>query len=59
MSEETRKRLNQARTKIIVAACAYFPTDETTEPCRLGFLKEAVEEYRAAVKEDEKGRRIT
>lgn len=50
------------RTMVLMAACAYIPVAGVTEPpTHQSFLslEKAVREYRAAVKEDEKGKIIT
>jgi hypothetical protein len=59
VKEAIERRLTNARTLVLMAACAYIPTDgiETT---RQGFLslEKAVQEYRAAVRQDERSRKV-
>jgi hypothetical protein len=52
-------RLTFARTKVVLAACAYIPPKPDGVPCSFAVLEDAVEEYRSAVAEDEKGRHVT
>ena len=62
IAEAVARRLTNARTLVLVAACAYIPTDEN-ETTRQQFLslEKAVLEYRAAVGQDERfrGRHVT
>jgi len=57
LSDAVQRRLSNARTLVLMAACAYIPTDET-ETTRQAFLslEKAVREYRAAVRQDERFR---
>lgn len=49
-NEDLERRLKNARTLVLMAACAYIPTDGT-ETTHQGFLslEKAVRGYRAAV----------
>jgi hypothetical protein len=60
IAKDVAKRLINARTLVLMAACAYIPTD-ATETTRQGFLslEKAVLEYRAAVRQDERSRKVT
>jgi len=51
--------LQQARTKVLLVACAYCPAPGGEPPVMKEVLEDAVTEYRAAVREDEKGQIIT
>ncbi len=57
--KSVEKSLHHARSKLITVACAYVPVDDTQEGCSYRLLSEAVDEYRKAVKESEKGQIIT
>lgn len=55
LDEAIERRVTNARTLVLMAACAYIPT-EGTETTRQGFLslEKAVQEYRAAVRQHER-----
>jgi hypothetical protein len=59
--EDVDRRLTNARTLVLMAACAYIPPDgvETNHQAFLS-LEKAVREYRSVVIEDEKvrGKRV-
>jgi hypothetical protein len=58
LREGIQRRLTNARTMVLMAACAYIPVDGT-ETTRQAFLslEKSVREYRAAVMIDERSRK--
>ena len=55
LKEDVERRVTNARTLVLMAACAYIPTegDETTRQAFIS-LEKAVREYRSAIRQEER-----